>query len=335
MRTHVVVGLAMILTACSASTFTSNDAGAPGDDGSAPPITGGGNPDAGEAGSTVDAAPPPNCDTSKLPTDDLCVVNDAEGVFVTSSLGSASGDGSREHPLASMNAALALASTNHMRVYACAETFAESIALADGVDTFGYFDCQNGWTVNTASHAKIQSPTTPAATATNIASPTRIEAVDIIAPDFVDQSKSSIALLANASPGLTIKGATIHAGTGGQGASGGAGIKLQDSGSAKNGQAAFAAHFCVGTCLPLFARAGGTNACVGETGHDPGPGGNGGSGGECVCSSFAIRNAKTSGFRRNRTRTVCLQSRARKRRPAATKVSRPSPARTARTAPTA
>ncbi len=283
MRTHLGLGLAMVLTAaCSNSVFTStDDAGNTGDGGNVDPINGG-DASADAGGGKVDAVAPPGCDQSKLPTDDLCVVNDAEGVFVSSSTGSATGDGSRAKPLASLNAAIALANKYSMRVYACAETYAESVAFADGTSVFGYFDCKNGWTANAQSHAKIQSPTSPAATATNITHATRVEAVDIFAPDFTDKSQSSIALIANASPALLIKGATIHAGTGGKGDNGVDGIPLKDSGT-KSGGNGTADKVCTGQfCLVSFVASGGSNTCVGESGHDPGAGGAGGSGGVFV-----------------------------------------------------
>ncbi len=272
MRTQLALGCLILLTSgCSSSTFSGDAGETDNDSGNVPPITGG-----SDGGSKVDAAPPPGCDPTKLPTDDVCVVNDAEGVFASSSLGSASGDGSKEHPLASLNAAIALAKKNNMRVYACAETYGESITLENAVDVFGYFACQTSWSIG-ASHAKVQSPTSPAATATNITTATRVEAVDIVAPDFTTQSQSSIGLIASASPALTIKNATIHAGTGGSGANGTSAAASNDSGTAKNGQNGENALVCTTTlCLINFVRNGGSNACNASAG------GNGGSGGVYV-----------------------------------------------------
>jgi len=263
MRFRLVMSLGLLVSvACSNEAFDgaqNDDAGSRDDDNDAGHVDGGGTD---------------GCDTTKLPTDDVCVINDSVGVFVSSSSGSASGDGTRGHPLASLDSAIALAAKNKMRVYACAETYAEATVFADGVSIFGYFDCQNGWLV-TQSHAKVESPTSPAATASNIASPTRVEAVDLIAPDFTSGSQSSIALLANASPGLTIKNATIHAGNGGKGDDGVAAAVPTDSGSAKNGANANPKHACTTIfCVANTGGLGGTNQCNGNAG------GNGGSGGE-------------------------------------------------------
>ncbi len=279
MYTRIGLGLVMLLAAgCSGDAFSAGDAGDNNDSGA--PATGGGGGDASVEGST----PPPGCDVTKLPTDDVCVVNDAEGVFVSSSLGTATGDGTQAHPLASFDAALTLAKSSQKRVYACAETYAEQIHLQEGTSVFGYFNCTAGWVIGT-THALVKAPASPAAVASNIALPTRVEAVDIVAPDFTSQAQSSIALIASGSPGLTITRATIHAGTGGNGATGVDGIQLTDSGSAKNGSNTRADGAGLNPGFEWLAGvysappAAGTNACVGASGYDPGSGGSGGNGG--------------------------------------------------------
>ncbi|HEY1955693.1 MAG TPA: hypothetical protein VGH28_08770 [Polyangiaceae bacterium] len=278
MRTRIGLGFAALFlatAACSNSIFVGSDAGGD-EDGGVVPVNGG-----GDASSPVDAAPPPNCDTTKLPTDDKCVVNDAEGIFVSRSMGKAGGNGSQESPLASLDAAITMAKQAGRRVYACAETYPEQVHFADGVSMFGYFVCGSAWTIDTSKHAKVAAPASPAASAANITTLTRVEAIDVYAPDLTTGSQSSIALLATSSPALTFKGATIHAGTGGKGADGTNGVQLTDSGSAKNGKNARGFDVCngaIGHCLGPVPEslAGGTNACVGEAGHDPGQGGAGG-----------------------------------------------------------
>ena len=286
MRTRIVLGFAVCLlsAACTGEQFVGGDGGGDtgGDAGNVPPNHGGGTSDAGDAGETVDAVAPPGCDTTKLPTDDACVVNDAEGVFVSSTLGSPSGNGTKASPLASLDAAIAAAKKSNKRVYACAETYAEQVHFQDGVDVFGYFACNSAWTVVPTSHAKVAAPASPAATASNITTATRVEAVDLFAPDFTANSQSSIALVATTSPALVIKNATIHAGTGGKGADGTNGIKLQEPQTAtKNGSNARPFDVCtgaIGHCLTPIPESipGATNTCGGEAGHDPGPGGAGG-----------------------------------------------------------
>jgi hypothetical protein len=266
-------------------------------------------PDSGTPDNNVgggDAQVPPGCDKSKLPADDICVINDAQGVFVSSSKGSAAGDGTKAHPMLSLEAAITKAQPKGLRVYACAETYAEQIHLQNGVSVFGYFDCSD-WSVSKTAHAKVAAPASPAASASNITTPTRVEAVDIVSPDFTDKSQSSIALFANNAPALTITHATVHAGTGGKGADGTVGIQLNDSGS-KNGGDAWKDGVCTASNCTLILSlntsqtTGGSNACVGEAGHDPGAGGAGGKPGEYQSGFFVngyiwnvVNNDNTTG----------------------------------------
>jgi hypothetical protein len=279
MRTCVCI-LLVLTAACSADQFHDGDK------------SDSGNPDnnvgGGGDGGTTDSGIDPN----------------TSAVWVSSSQGSATGDGTQAHPLSSLNAAIAKA--GKLPVNACAETYAEHVDFGNGVNVFGYYDCNAGW-VKSTSHAKIAPTTSPAASASNITSPTRVEAVDIVAPDFTDGSKSSIALFTNNAPALTIAHATIHAGTGGKGLDGVAGIQLTDGASTKNGGDAWADGVCSGAACNLLLgaktgqAAGGTNACVGETGHDPGPGGAGGAPGEFQSDFFVnswiwntVNNANTT-----------------------------------------
>ena len=166
-------------------------------------------------------------------------------------------------------------------MYACAETYAEQIHFQNGTSVFGYFVCSMGWAVGTA-HAVVKAPASPVAVASNVSSATRVEAVDLVAPDMTSGSQSSIALIASGSSGLTFVNAKVHAGTGGTGSSGSTAIQLTDSGSAKNGTSTIADGVATNFTFALLSsggQAGGTNVCTGATGYNPGPGGSGGSGG--------------------------------------------------------
>ncbi len=303
MRTRIGFSVLMLLTAaCSQDAFVT-PAGDAGND-SNDPVHGGG--DSGPDGGAVEASAPPGCDATKLPTDASCVIDDGLGVFASATLGSASGDGTKEHPLSSLEAAITLAKKSGKRVYACAETYPEQIQLQDGVSVFGYFACNAGWTVST-SRARVAAPGSPAATATNITSPTRVEAVDLVSPDFTTGGQSSIALLANNAPALKIVTALIHAGTGGKGADGTVGISLSNSNTI-NGANSWKDGVCTATNCTLVLVAntnqpqGGSNTCVGESGHDPGAGGAGGLPGEFQSLSFngyiwnAVDQGTTAGY---------------------------------------
>jgi hypothetical protein len=235
---------------------------------------------AGCGGSSVAA---PACDGSKSPAEDACVVTEALGVFVSSGSGSASGDGSRSKPLATLSAGIAAAKGSGKRVYACAETYAEALILENGVSVFGSLACESAWKPVTR-HATVHSPSSPAARSQGITVVTRVEGIDLTAPDAVASGASSIALVADGSPGLRFHLCTFHGGQGAAGAAGASGVQLVDSPTGKAGSDGTTAGTCSGPTTPICegwhdAQPGGLNSCSGEVGHDPGPGGSGGSGG--------------------------------------------------------
>ena len=225
------------------------------------------------------------CPTDTLPTDNACAINEKFGLFVSSSRGSPAGDGSMARPFPSVQQAIDAAKTSRLRVYACAESFKESLTLADGVSLFGYFDCSTPkWTVS-HGRARIDSPASPAATVTGAVSPTRIEAFEFNAPDATAPSASSIGWIAVSSPGVSIYYARIHAGTGKKGADGVDGIQLTQNGTLDG-----TSGVVVGECGGGIARSacdalhsgglGGTSVCNGAPDHTGGQGGNGGFGGQ-------------------------------------------------------
>src|SRR5450432_847177 len=127
MRTIGFGVLSLVLVACGDSFTATKE----------PPVTGG---DAGAG--LVDAQPPPNCDATKLPTEDACVITEAFGVFVSSTFGNdANADGSRSKPFATLSKGIAAAKQANRNVYACAEKYPENVEFADGVSVFGYFWC--------------------------------------------------------------------------------------------------------------------------------------------------------------------------------------------------
>ena len=240
-------------------------------------------PDASsDAGSVAHDAGPPVCAASLLPTEDACVIDEAFAIFVSASRGAPSGNGKRATPFSSMQTAINAAKAASKRVYACAEPYAETVTFANGVSIFGYFDCAGGtWTTSTG-HAHINAPTSPAARATNIVTPTRIEGLEIIAPDATAFSGSSIALIATGSPGLSFFHARLHAGAGKDGDSGTEGLRLLQTGTL-NGTANTGVNECGGNVFACdvanLGGAGGTSICSGAPGHNGGQGGDGGFGG--------------------------------------------------------
>src|SRR5262249_55354535 len=72
------------------------------------------------------------------------VVNDC-GVFVSSSKGKDGTPGTKENPVQTLDAAITLAKTGAMRVYACAETFTGTVTIDDRIELYGGLDCTKDW----------------------------------------------------------------------------------------------------------------------------------------------------------------------------------------------
>lgn len=177
--------------------------------------------DGGTDGPTGTDGGAPACDPNASPVP-TCLVNEATAVFVSSSLGADSNDGSRAKPLKSIAAAIAAAAPTKKRVYACAETYDEAIAMVDGVSLFGYFDCTaaSPWIVDTKKFATIHAPTSPAILARNLTLTTRIEGISALAPNAATPGGSSIGMLVDHAPTLVVATAKIQAGDAADGTDG-------------------------------------------------------------------------------------------------------------------
>jgi hypothetical protein len=214
-------------------------------------------------------------------------LTDELGVFVAPS-GDERGSGTHDHPLASIQTAIDLAKRLGKRVYVCSGTFHEAITLADSISVIGGLTCvDNDWRVGT-EHTRIEAPTSPAVRAQNITTPTRLESLDISAPDATAPSGSSIGLLADHATALTIASSKITAGNGANGANGKDGIQLSNAATV-DGAAGFDQVNCTtsGGCnrdirnwyaSPPRGKQG-ANVCVGAPGFVAESGGFGGSGG--------------------------------------------------------
>lgn len=114
--------------ATTTSTTTGGGGGAGGGGGGTGGDGGGGGIPAGCVPSDID-----------MPVASTC------GVFVSSSLGDDSNEGSKSAPLASLAVAIGKASTKGVPLYACAETFVEAVALGAPVTIYGGLDCAADW----------------------------------------------------------------------------------------------------------------------------------------------------------------------------------------------
>jgi hypothetical protein len=72
------------------------------------------------------------------PPDDIC------GVFLSDEHGEDTNDGTMKKPVKTFMHAIALATRKRKRIYACHETFVESVGLPAGIDIWGGLDCDDG-----------------------------------------------------------------------------------------------------------------------------------------------------------------------------------------------
>lgn len=158
------------------------------------------NPDAG----TLEGLPPP----APPKQDEL---TEPFGIFVATT-GAPDGAGTRAAPLSTMSAGITKAKAEKKRLYVCAGTYAEALTLEDGVSVVANLDCTTptAWKLGGA-HAVLASPTSPALTAKDIKTPTRVDGLDVVAPAGTETEPSSIGLLAMDSIGLTMTSGKLDA----------------------------------------------------------------------------------------------------------------------------
>lgn len=218
------------------------------------------------------------------------------GVFVSPS-GTDDADGTRAHPLARIQPAIDLAKTIGKRVYVCTGVYREALVVADSISVIGGLDCSrpDAWETSATTFSRIEAPSSPALLAKDITSPTRLEGLDVLAPNASAPSGSSIGLLADHAGSIVVARSKITAGNGVNGADGTEGTQLANGPSTKGAAipsavmcGSGASDVCLNAINPATTQkyrampnggAGGTNTCVGAPGHVAPPGGAGGSGG--------------------------------------------------------
>ena len=232
-------------------------------------------------------APPP-CEATASPKTVACVVDERFGVFVSSSGSSDGADGTKAHPFPTIQAGIEAAHAASKNVYACMGEYSEQVKLVDGTSVYGFFDCSQDWKVTSSGHA-IVTGASPALTADQIVTPTRIEAVDFKSNDAAP-NETSIAAIITRSTALTLANLTIQSGAGGKGDDGAVAAALTQpnaDGAAGYGGDTTSCHLPkTPTYCEATPAAGGNGTCVGPGGYVGGSGGSGGTGMGC--------NAQTS-----------------------------------------
>ncbi|HEY4121199.1 MAG TPA: hypothetical protein VGM56_25215, partial [Byssovorax sp.] len=167
----------------------------------------GGNTGEGGAGAGSSSATMTNCDPTAGAVDGSC------GIFVSSSMGHDTDDGSKTNPVKTLAHAIDLAATNGSRVYACGEEFDEAITLPAGTSLYGALDCAHGWGYAASTPSAIVAPADAiAVTVSSGSSSSLIEDFSVTAADATVASGSSIGVLASAD--LDLERVSIAAGKG-------------------------------------------------------------------------------------------------------------------------
>ncbi|HSO37787.1 MAG TPA: hypothetical protein VLT33_34910, partial [Labilithrix sp.] len=252
---------------------------------------------AGEASADPAA---PGGDTPKAKevdgTPDASEITEELGVFVAAR-GRDGNPGDRQNPLLTIQAGIERGKKLGKRVYVCSGTYREALTLSDSIAIIGGLSCDLPTWKAGGAPSRIESPTSPALSAKDITTTTRLEGLDVVAPNASEPSASSIGLLADRAPGLVIVSSKITAGNGARGIDGASGIQLAPAASVA-GLPSVVPFKCVagggggggvmlGTCSlgvggwikPPKGAGAVPGTCVGAPGHDGGAGGAGGAGG--------------------------------------------------------
>lgn len=220
-------------------------------------------------------------------------LTDQLGIFVAPT-GLDSADGTHARPLATIQAGIDKAKAVGKRVYVCVGTYTQAIELADSISIIGGLDCTGGeWHTGTGV-SRIEAPTSPAVRAKNITTATRLEGLDVHAPNATAASGSSIGLFADHATALVVARTKIVAGNAMKGDDGVVGATLHNAATI-NGTTGNNSYFCSSTtCAPVKDAAGkwlgywsvqpltpgGSNTCSGGAApmvvESGGRGGNGG-----------------------------------------------------------
>jgi hypothetical protein len=227
------------------------------------------------------------------PTEDL--ITEQYGVFVSPS-GKPDADGSRSKPFSTITKGIEQGKKTSKHVYVCEGTFSESIAIERGISIIGGFDCSAPVWKKTTKTTRINAPSSPAMKATNIDIATRIESLEVYAPNGTPAATTSIGLHAKSAPALVIASSKIAAGRAAAGADGSEGVQLT-LGPAANGQAGLTSRYVVnGNYAVQEGGAGGVGQCLGAPGHDGENGGAGGAGGSFECPNSSSVYYQTEAF---------------------------------------
>lgn len=177
----------------------------------------------GQGGASGSGGDGGSCDTTKSPSEEACLVSDANAVFV-SPTGADTDAGTKAKPLATFAEAVKKAKTaGHSRVIACNGDYDEKLALAaaaDGIKIYGGFKCSD-WSYESGVRATLKPKTRGIVlTLDTLATGATFEDVGFVAMAGTDPGESSIAAFVKESGTIAMKRVKLEAGKGAKGGNG-------------------------------------------------------------------------------------------------------------------
>lgn len=202
----VVVGLGL---GWGCSAFSSQDSApatpANGPDGSDSTTDGGGDP----APPPIMGKPPAGCDVAAELKDSPVCIDDGLGVFV-SPAGDDATSGTKAKPVKTIGKALELAAVRKLpRLYVCAGTYAENVAITAQVALYGGLSC--AWAPADA-RPKIAPPTDVALRVTKVGAPVLVVDADVVgSADAAAPGDSAIAVFVSESTNVAFRRVNLTA----------------------------------------------------------------------------------------------------------------------------
>lgn len=230
-------------------------------------------------------------------------------VFARADAPEAPGEGTREKPFTSLQAAIDAGIASNKQVFACSGApFQESVVIGAPVDLRGGFDCDQGWIYDPLLRSSLLgAPDTVAMTITKPASGSSVVGWQIEAPDAVASGTSSVAMVvARLIAPTFLCRCDLMAGNGTDGVDGetwaGAGPAPSGADAAQPGEPGAPSDACADQAV-FQAGLNGVTQCddgptdggIGGLGGIP-PGGPGNEGGDGVPSTPGFRVYGSGGF---------------------------------------
>ncbi len=157
-------------------------------------------------------------------------VADDCGIFVSSSLGDDSGDGSQAKPFGTFKAAALEAEATGKPIYACAETFTDQVRGNGNLNFFGGLDCTKDWVWQSAEKTRIEGEADAVVFSIDGAGTARVADVIVVAADAMAAGGSSIAMLVNEAT-ASLERVELFAGNGAKGDDGAAASGVAEKGT--------------------------------------------------------------------------------------------------------